>query len=37
MKMKKVLSTVLGLSLAWSVGAQDKVLTMEEAVVGYDL
>ena len=37
MKMKKVLSTVLGLSLAWSVGAQDKVLTMEEAVVGYHL
>ena len=37
MKMKKLLSTVLGLGLAWSVGAQDKVLTMEEAIVGYHL
>ena len=37
MKMRKVLSTVLGLTLAWSVGAQDKVLTMEEAIVGYHL
>ena len=35
--MKKVLSTVIGLSMALGVGAQEKVLTMEEAIVGYHL
>ena len=35
--MKKVLSTVIGLSMALGVGAQKKVLTMEEAIVGYHL
>lgn len=35
--MKKTLLTVIGLSMMFGLSAQEKVLTMEEAVVGYHL
>ncbi|WP_099292289.1 DPP IV N-terminal domain-containing protein [Butyricimonas sp. Marseille-P3923] len=35
--MKKTLLTIIGLSMMFGLNAQEKVLTMEEAVVGYHL
>ncbi|WP_018336192.1 S9 family peptidase [Butyricimonas synergistica] len=35
--MKKKLLTIIGLSMMFGLNAQEKVLTMEEAVVGYHL
>ncbi|MBC5620537.1 S9 family peptidase [Butyricimonas hominis] len=35
--MKKTLLTIIGLSMMFGLNAQEKILTMEEAVVGYHL
>ena len=35
--MKKTLLAIIGLSMMFDLNAQEKVLTMEEAVVGYHL
>ena len=35
--MKYVLLTLIGVAMMWSSNAQEKVLTMEETILGYHL